>query len=51
MLLHAAHASSEGHQKLLVRTVDTDVVVLAVANMQRLNVLELWIVFGVEMCL
>ena len=39
--------SLEGHQKLILRTVDTDVVVLAIANMQKLNVSELWIAFGV----
>ncbi len=29
-----------------IRTVDTDVVVLAVASAQRLNIPELWIAFG-----
>ena len=32
MLLHVAHASKHGHQKVSLRTVDTDVVVLAVAS-------------------
>ena len=36
MLPHAARAASEGHKKMLIRTVDTDVVVLAIAHMQRL---------------
>ena len=46
MLLHAAHAASEGNKKILIRTVDTDVMVLVIAHMQRLQVLELWIAFG-----
>ena len=31
MILHAANAIQQGHNKILLRTVDTDVVVLAVA--------------------
>ena len=30
MMLHVAHAAKQGHHQVLVRTVDTDVVVLAV---------------------
>jgi len=30
MMLHVAHAAQHGHRQILVRTVDTDVVVLAV---------------------
>jgi len=47
MLLHASHAASHGHHKIMIRTVDTDVVVLAVSvaqNLQPEN--ELWIAFG-----
>jgi len=29
IMLHAAHAAHSGHKKILIRTVDTDVVVLA----------------------
>ena len=36
MLLHVAHAAQHGHSRMLVRTVDTDVVVLAVMVVQRL---------------
>ena len=32
MLLHAAHASRQGHSKIMIRTVDSDIVVLAIAN-------------------
>ena len=31
IMLHAAHAAHSGHKKILIRTVDTDDVVLAVA--------------------
>jgi len=31
IVLHAARAAYSGHKKILIRTVDTDVVVLAVA--------------------
>ena len=47
MFLHVAHASRHGHEKILVRTVDTDVVVLAVAVAQTLPAdSELWLAFG-----
>ena len=46
MLLHAAHASRQGHSKIMIRTVDTDVVVLAIANFYKISVSELWIAFG-----
>ena len=35
-----------GYNKVLIHTVDTDVVVLAVASVQRLSGVELWIAFG-----
>ena len=41
MLLHAAHAAICGHGKILIKTVDTDVVVLAVSQAQHLNISEL----------
>ena len=47
MLLHCWHASQCGSKKLAIRTVDTDVVVLAIFCYQQLNVNELWIHFGV----
>ncbi|KAG1713922.1 Chorion peroxidase [Nymphon striatum] len=47
MFLHVAHASRHRHEKILVRTVDTDVVVLAVAVAQTLPAdSELWLAFG-----
>ncbi len=36
MMLHVAHAARQGHQGILIRTVDTDVVVLAVMVSQIL---------------
>ena len=36
----------EGYTKVSVRTVDTDVLVLAVAAAQRLSITELWVTFG-----
>ena len=37
MMLHAAHAAHNGHKKILIRTVDTDFVVLAVALARTLE--------------
>ena len=36
MMLHVAHAAQHGHHQIQVRTVDTDVVVLAVMVVQKL---------------
>jgi len=47
IMLHATHAAHNGHKKILVRTVDTDVVVLAVALARTLNEeTEVWMSFG-----
>ena len=47
MLLHTHHAALHGHDKVLVRTEDTDVVVLAVSVVQYLGTpAELWLAFG-----
>ena len=46
LILHAADASSSGYKKIMIRTVDTDVVILAVAFFQQLNIEELWVAFG-----
>ena len=47
MMLHVAHAAQHGHHQIQVRTVDTDVVVLAVMVVQkttswRRNLGSLW---------
>ena len=47
IMLHVAHAAAHGHCQIQIRTVDTDVVVLAVMVAQTLPCLdELWIAFG-----
>ena len=47
MLLHVSHAAHPGHHKMLIRTVDTDVVVLAVFAIRQLTAgCELWLAFG-----
>ena len=47
IFIHANHAAKGGMRKIVIRTVDTDVVVLAIANVHKLDVDELWIAFGV----
>ena len=42
------HAAQTGSQKIAIRTVDTDVVVMAVAYFQNLQLDEFWIHFGTE---
>ena len=47
MLLHVTHAAPHGHHQILIRTVETDVVVLAVFAITYLPAgCELWLVFG-----
>ena len=46
MMLHLADAVRDGFQKILLRTVDTDVVVLAMAATTKLKIKELWVAFG-----
>ena len=46
LLLHAFDAGKEGYRKVMLRTVDTDAVVLAVAFFSRLDLEDLWIAFG-----
>ena len=47
MLLHVSHAANHGHHKILIKTVDTDVVVLDVSVAQGLLPEdELWLAFG-----
>lgn len=47
LLLHATDAARRGYTEVMVRTVDTDVVVITVAKFQYLSLSELWIEFGV----
>jgi len=47
ILLHVKDAMNSGYKDAIIRTVDTDVVVLAVAYIQDLeNIGNLWIAFG-----
>ena len=46
IIVHLADAVNKGYKKILVRTVDTDVVVLAVAAAAKVDIEELWIAFG-----
>ena len=46
LMLHVAHGAAEGHRSVLIRTVDTDVVALAVTFVNQLDI-ELWLAFGV----
>ena len=50
MLLHAADAVSKGFKKISLNTVDTDVVVLAVTSVPKLELRELWVAFGTGKC-
>ena len=45
-LLHVTHASQHGHHQILIRTVDTDIVVLAVFAINYLPAgCEVWLAF------
>ena len=46
LLLHVADAVKKCYRKLLVRTGDTDVVVVAIATLNRTKHDELWVAFG-----
>ena len=46
ILLHIEDAVLHGNTRVSIRTVDTDVIVLAVASAQSFNLSELWIAFS-----
>ena len=47
MLLHISHAATQGHHKILIRTIDTDVIVLAASMVHGLQSGDkLWSAFG-----
>ena len=46
MLLPVQDAMKQGYTKVSIRTVDTDVVVLAVAAAEPLSIDQLWVAFG-----
>ncbi len=47
IFLHAKQAAQAGHRKIGIKTVDTDVVVIAISLFRSLQIDELWIEFGV----
>ena len=49
LLLHVADAVQKGIRKVAIRTVDTDVMVLAVAPFNNINPDELWIASSVHL--
>ena len=46
MLVHVTSAAQAGYQKLAIRTVDTDVIVICIGAIQSLLNTELWVLFG-----
>ncbi len=46
MMVHAADAAASGYSSILIRSVDTDVVALAVAVIDKIEASELWVLFG-----
>ena len=46
MFVHAYDAARNGYNKLLIRTVDTDVVVLAITNFTKLGVNDYGLAMG-----
>lgn len=50
IFLHVLHAVKQ-HRRIMIRTIDTDVFVLAVSQMQRIPQKEIWLAFGMESCL
>lgn len=47
LVLHLADAAENGYKRIVVRTADTDVVVILVANILARHVDEVWVAFGV----
>lgn len=45
-MVHVADEFRQGFHKIIVWTVDTGVVVLAVVTVQQLGSIDLWIAFG-----
>ena len=46
VIIHACDAARKGNKNILIRTVDTDILVLAIANVERIGAHELWLAFG-----
>ena len=46
MLLHALDCCKVGHKEIMIKTVDTDVLVIAVTLFEQIGAEELWLEFG-----
>ena len=46
IFVHVNEIAQRGHSKVMVRTVDTDVVIIAIAHFLDIGLQELWIAFG-----
>ena len=46
IFVHVNEIAQRGHSKVMVRTVDTDVVIIAIAHFLDIGLQELWITFG-----
>jgi len=51
ILLHVEHAGRHGLKRVMIRTMDTDVLVLAIGTYSKLSLEELWVSFGTGKCL
>ena len=46
MFVHVKSLSNLGHQRVVIKTVDTDVIVIAISLFRQLGLVQLWIEFG-----
>ena len=46
MLLHAVDSANKGYRRIILGTVDTDVLILAVSSVMSLDDTEIWIALG-----
>ena len=45
MLMHVSDLVNDGNKRIMIRTVDTDVVVIAFSVIHKLNISSQWIAF------
>ena len=48
LILHAIHCTKHGNRRILIRSVNTDVVVLWIATFHALSIGKIWIALGVK---
>ena len=46
LLLHTVECFRQGFNRVMIRTVDTDLMVIAISTFQQLGISELWIALG-----